>query len=257
MQPPLAVLLLVLAAAAYSAQAFLLLPAAPSSSSPLPVAASLRLLRRQQQQQQQRSLLGLARRPSPRRAGSDNDWPSDSSDMEDTSGDAAAATAAAEAVVDVEARKATIQELEQELLLLLVGNNRGFNVQEKERERIDEAIVLLVRARGAPHCVSWAAVATTPPPHPTPMSTHTRTFPGGREPQPPRHGGIRNAQLAADRGLAPRVHQRHRRAAPGAAAHRCVADVLGLEDGRRIYHAGDNARWFCPLLLCVCCKYLL
>lgn len=45
------------------------------------------------------------------------------------------------------------QELEQELLILLVGNNRGFNVQEREREKIDEAIQLLVRG-GTWMCVS-------------------------------------------------------------------------------------------------------
>ena len=32
--------------------------------------------------------------------------------------------------------------------MLLVGNNRGFNVQEREREDIEAAIALLVRRGG-------------------------------------------------------------------------------------------------------------
>ena len=36
-----------------------------------------------------------------------------------------------------------VQELKWELLLLLVGTNRGLNVKENERKEIDQAIELL------------------------------------------------------------------------------------------------------------------
>jgi hypothetical protein len=111
MQPPLPsrpvllLVLVVLAAAtlSYSAHAFLVLP----SPSPL------------QQRQQQRSMAVGRQQPQLGRrnpgigsltvaaTASDNDWPSDSSDMEDTSDIDGEGTAAK--VVDVEASKATMQ----------------------------------------------------------------------------------------------------------------------------------------------------
>lgn len=133
MRPPLSTVLalVVLGAAAFGAHAFLL----PSPSHPVQRRGSSSIITAGLQVTP--LVLNVA-------AASDNDWPSDSSDMDDAS-ETSEAAAASGPVVDVEARKATIQELEQELLLLLVGNNRGFNVQEKERERIDKAIELLVR----------------------------------------------------------------------------------------------------------------
>lgn len=104
MQPPLVpvLLLVLLAVAALSAHAFVLPAASCRSRSSLAT---------QQQRRRQQQAWGPAAAvvKTMAAAASDTEWPSDSSDMEDTSEEAAAAAAGGGPVVDVEARKATIQ----------------------------------------------------------------------------------------------------------------------------------------------------
>jgi len=43
-------------------------------------------------------------------------------------------------VVDATASKTTLMELQQELLLLLVGQNKGFSVSESDKEDIEDTL---------------------------------------------------------------------------------------------------------------------
>ncbi|TFJ82584.1 hypothetical protein NSK_006010 [Nannochloropsis salina CCMP1776] len=93
-------------------------------------------------------------------ASDSSDWPSDSSDDDYT--DRGDASSSGPDVVDATARATTRKELQHDLLLLLVGQNKGFSVSESEREDIDDTLRDLEAVNPTPRPTEAFSQGTSP-----------------------------------------------------------------------------------------------
>jgi len=118
------------------------------------------------------------------------DWPSDSSD--DNYADE---VEQAPDIVHATASKTTLMELQQDLLLLLVGQNKGFSVLESDREDIEDTLRDLEAVNPNPRPTESFSQGTSPLSG-TWRLIYTGTKKGGRE-------GGRGKRGASESGVVP------------------------------------------------------